>query len=142
MRHSANLLIVILIFIIGCNPHSHVRNNAQVNFEKWLKKYSLTSNNFIDTISQKAFELWAYQVPVEKVPNSFIRIPSIDSSYFLLTNFDKKQAKTYIGSLSFEFLKRETKNVYIGIEILEGKSKDILDCFWFDKATIYILISM
>jgi hypothetical protein len=99
----------------------------------------LTSNNFIDTISQKAFELWAYQVPIEKVPNSFIKIPSIDSSYFLLTNFDKKQAKTYIGSLSFEFLKRETKNVYIGIEILEGKSKEILDCFWFDKATIYIL---
>ena len=29
--------------------------------------------------------------------------------------------------------------MYIGIEILEGKSKDILDYFWSDKSTMYIL---
>jgi hypothetical protein len=139
MRHCANLLIMILIFVTGCKQHSNAQNNGQDNFESWLKKYSLTRNSFSDSMSQKTFELWAYQVPVEKVPISYLKIPSNDSSYFLLTNFDKKQAKTYSGYLSFEFLKRGTKNVYIGIEILEGKSKDILDYFWFDKTTIYIL---
>ena len=128
-----------MILNAGCQQHSATLSNGQDNFEKWLNQYSLTRSSFRDSIPQRTFELWAYQVPLEDVPKPYIKIPSVDSSYFLITNFDKKKATTYSESLYFEFLEKESKDVYIGIEILEGKSKDILDYFWSDKSTIYVL---
>jgi hypothetical protein len=139
MRLFTKFIIGILILNAGCNQHSTVLNIRQDKFENWLKQYSLTRSSFRDSIPQRTFELWAYQVPLENVPKPYIKIPSIDSSYFLITNFDKKKATTYSESLFFEFLEEESKDVYIGIEILEGKSKDILDYFWSDKSTMYIL---
>ena len=128
------LFTTILTLIIACNQIKEP--NREI--DHWLRQYSLTLDNFKDLTEERAFELWAYTWPIEKLDSSFIRVASKDSSFLLVTNFSKK--RTDKGSLEFHFFDNRTKTLYIGFEILEKYTRDFIDYHWIDGKSIFMLL--
>jgi len=127
------LFTTILTLVIACTQ----TNESNRKIDQWLRQYSLSWDSFKDSTSERAFELWAYTWPIEKLDFSFNRVESKDSSFSLITNFSKNRINK--GSLEFHFLDNRSKLLYIGIEILENHTDDFIDYHWIDEKSMFML---
>jgi hypothetical protein len=156
MRYFLGILTIIL-FLADCSNNNKVDKSIKTRivksfdteqlendrkFANWLQQYSLKSSDFIDTSSFRAIELWAYYDKLTKEDSLDMWYPSHDSSYYLLTNFNRdkrKESITNIDAFNYRFLDDKSELVYIGL-ISHNNGKYLpLDHFWYDQKTIFIL---
>jgi hypothetical protein len=128
------LFATLLPLIIACSQTKEPNRKI----DHWLRQYSLTWDSFKDSTLERAFELWAYTWPIEKLDSSFNRVASKDSSFLLITNFSKKSINK--GSLEFHFFDNRSKALYVGVEILENYTGDFIDYHWIDGKSIFMLL--
>jgi hypothetical protein len=129
-----HLVLITLTLFFAC---THVKESDR-SIDIWLRQYDLKMDNFTDSTSMRAFELWSYTLPIDKNDSTLKRVPSPDSSFSLLTNFKEKRINE--GPIDFHFLDNNTGTLYLGFEVLEEYADDIIDCHWIDGKSIEILL--
>ena len=99
-------ILTILILLISCKndvkksssenkniPASTEVIDYDTDFNKWKGELEIGNAKIIDTTKEIAFELWAYRDELTKSDSSFYWYPSKDSSYYLITNFNRETNK-------------------------------------------------
>ena len=123
------------------NNNSVMTDNDE-HFNYWLTNHQLIRSDFIDTSIITAFELWAYYENLNREDSFYLWYPSTDSSYFLLTNYDKKTDNRKIfrtSDIDLRFLDSKNNNVHLGIQLFDSLRIRKIDYFWYDSITFYYL---
>jgi len=151
---KAIYILTILVLLTSCksetqkkllnNNESSIRTKVidfESEFNQWFTSQGLKRKMISDTTSVKTLELWAYRNDLEASDSKYYWYPSKDSSYYLITNYDranKKRISTkYSMNLQLRFLKTETKEVYIGPSLLDILEKRKFDFHWYDSTTLF-----
>lgn len=147
-------ILTILVFLISCKNDfkknsSDNENNListevidfDANFNKWLDDLDLDHENIIDTTIERAFELWSYKDKLTRPDSIFHWYPSKDSSYYLITNFNRKTknriSTEYSNNIDLRFLDRSNEEVYIGLMLLDSIEQRSIDFYWYDSTTFF-----
>ncbi len=146
----------ILFLLISCKnePKEKVTENNEnstvieivdfdSDFNEWLTNQGLERKMFVDTIGERSFELWAYRDKLEDSDSAFYWYPSKDSSYYLITNFNR-ETKNRISSecsndIYLRFFKRESQEVFIGIMLLDSLKTRSIDFYWYDSTSFFFI---
>ena len=114
-----------------------IKSNSKL--KSWLNKNNIYE--IAQTSKNKAFELWAYSDKLKVKDSTHLWYPSTDSSYYLITNFNKSIGKRIdsINSIDLRFLDTKTNLVYIGIGIQDSLKNQKIDFTWTNKNTFYFL---
>lgn len=149
-------ILSILIFLISCKNDfkknsSENENSSEptdvidfdTDFNRWLNELELDNDNIIDTTKEKAFELWAYRDKLTNSDSTFYWYPSKDSSFYLITNFNRETKKgistEYSNDIDLRFLKRSNDEVYIGLMLLDSLAQRNIDFYWYDSNTFFVI---
>jgi len=104
----------------------------------------VTKNNgrmIVDTIGRRAFELWAYRDKLSESDSAFYWYPSKDSSYYLITNFNRetknKISSEHFNDIDLRFLRVDNQDVYIGLMLLDSLKQRSIDYYWYDSTTFF-----
>lgn len=115
--------------------------NLEENFKKWLIKQNLKRNKIVDTTSIKAPKLWAFRGELTNFDSAFYRYPSKDSSYYLITNFNRETKERitskYSNDIKLRFFKKESQEVFLGIILLDSLKKKNIDFYWYNASHFY-----
>ena len=149
-------ILPILIFLISCK--NDFKENSLENgndsepievidfdsdFNRWLNKLDLENDDIIDTSEERTFELWAYRDRLTTSDSAFYWYPSKDSSFYLITNFNRETKKRisteYSNDIDLRFLNRNSKSVYIGLTLLDSLAQRSIDFYWYDSTTFFFI---
>ena len=145
------LIFLILIFCSSCNKnhdnHNINNNNNNVkiiktnNLKNMLKRHSLKKEMFNDSVFNYDYYLWIKYFRNSKVLNSSsLGYPSTDSSFTLITNYNKRLNKTVLkNAISFSFLEDNTNFFYVGYVYSDSLQNIKFDFCWKDGETFYLL---
>jgi len=117
-----------------------IKPDYDKEFNEWLKRQGYEKSSIYDTIAKKAY-LWVYD-DLNAEDSLLIWSPSKDSSFYLMTNYDKtKQNYLHDDALGidFRFLDSKNKIVIIGFMILDSLKNYKIDYYWFDSETFYFI---
>jgi hypothetical protein len=149
-------ILTLIIFAYGCtnrnkeksvNMDYHKDSTISKNnlFLEWLNKYELSTSDFQDSSVRFGYSFWGFTDSLKTSDSNYYWYPSIDSSYFLITNINTEKErnvhKTGEG-IRFSFFNTQSKKVHLGIEYLNLDSLDseiLVDIFWANEHIIYIL---
>ena len=149
-------ILTILVFLISCKNDFKKSSSENENksapteiidfdadFNKWLDELDLDHDNIIDTTKERAFELWAYKDKLTKSDSTFHWYPSKDSSYYLITNFNRKTknriSTEHSNDIDLRFLDRNNEEVYIGLMLLDSLEQRNIDFYWYDSTTFFFI---
>lgn len=114
-----------------------------IEFSEWLTSHGIERKMIVDTTSERAFELWAYRNDLEVSDSAYYWYPSKDSSYYLITNYNRANKKRitsdYSKDIQFRFLKTETKEVFIGLSLLDSLELRNIDFYWYNSTSLFFL---
>ena len=112
-------------------------------FNEWLSNQDLDRKMIIDSTSDRAFELWAYRDQLTESDSAFYWYPSKDSSYYLISNFNRETknriSSEFSNNIDLRFLKMDNQEVYIGISLLDSLKQRSIDFFWYDSTTFFFI---
>ncbi len=142
-------LILFTVSFISCKKNDTKIDKLDTKFiqdykfSDWLRKHNLEVRMFSDSSKISAFELWHHTSGLTKSDSISLREPSSDSSYILISNFDKKTLpEKNLDYYTFGFLPKGQHNYFIGIGIKNEYSKEkIIDYFWINDNTFALLTS-
>lgn len=128
------------------NNTSSIVNEA-VDFDsdlnEWLTNQGLERKMIVDTTRRRAFELWAYSDKLNESDSSFYWYPSKDSSFYLITNFNRETknriSTEFSNNIYLRFLKADNQEVYIGISLLDSLKERSIDFYWYDSTSFFFL---
>ena len=111
------------------------------DFNEWLTNQELERRMIVDTIGRRAFELWAYRDKLSESDSAFYWYPSKDSSYYLITNFNRetknKISSEHFNDIDLRFLRVDNQDVYIGLMLLDSLKQRSIDYYWYDSTTFF-----
>ncbi|WP_421805645.1 hypothetical protein [Flagellimonas sp.] len=111
------------------------------DFNDWLTNQGLERKMIVDTTKERAFELWAYRDKLAESDSALYWYPSKDSSYYLITNFNRETNKRttteYSNDIELRFLKIESQEIFIGIMLLDSLKKRSIDFYWYDSTSFF-----
>ncbi|MCC5915748.1 MAG: hypothetical protein JJU02_00320 [Cryomorphaceae bacterium] len=114
------------------------------DFNEWLTNVELKKRMIVDTTGERAFELWAYSDKLTKSDSAFYWHPSKDSSYFLITNFNRETKNRirseYTDGIVLRFLKADNQEIYIGMMLLDSMKQRSIDFYWYDSTTFFFIV--
>lgn len=154
MKRILNILLFLIILTScnnedGENAQNFVTENSNIQeidyeayFLKWLNIHELSQKSFIDSTAMFAYELWAYANMLEKKDSLLLWYPSKDSSFYLITNYDKLTNNRFsedYSDIDLRFLDSKSKKIYIGMMLLDSLNKRKIDHYWYDSNTFYFL---
>jgi len=135
--------------MISCKKENHHNKSKskspnldkKVLFKNWINSTGFTFDKVNDSTKRRAFELWAYFDKLEVQDSTLYWHPSIDSSYYLITNYNKERkiVSDSSGNVDLRFLKKGTNKVFIGFGFNKLKVPLDLDFYWYDENTFYFL---
>jgi hypothetical protein len=112
-------------------------------FSEWLTSKGIERKIIVDTMGERAFELWAYRNDLEASDSAYYWYPSKDSSYYLITNYNQENKKRiitdYSKDIQLRFLKTETKEVFIGLLLLDSLEMRNIDFYWYNSTSFFFL---
>lgn len=112
-------------------------------FNEWLNNQDLDRKMIVDSIRDRAFELWAYRDKLTESDSAFYWYLSKDSSYYLITNFNRETknriSSEYSNDIELRFLKKNDQEVFIGIALLDSLEQRSIDFYWYDSTTFYFI---
>ena len=155
MRQRLYILTILLI-LNSCNGEpkeilpkiNESSNPVEVvdfdsDFNEWLSKQGLERRMIADTTKESAFELWAYRNKLTESDSELYWYPSKDSSYYLITNFDRETNKRltthYSYGIGLGFLKKESQEIFIGIMLLDSLENRSIDFYWYDSTSFFYI---
>ena len=119
-----------------------LRKSNEKRFDEWLVINGLTRESFKDSIGVSAH--WMNWEPLSHIDSVDIWYPSPDSSYFLITNFDRKRKKTLQPSddvICSRFMDATRGLIHPGLcYMLTIDSIALKDYLWYDNRTVYMLM--
>jgi hypothetical protein len=111
------------------------------DFNEWLTNQELERRMIVDTIGRGAFELWAYRDKLNESDSAFYWYPSKDSSYYLITNFNRETknriSSDHFNNIDLRFLRVHNQDVYIGLMIFDSLKQRSIDYYWYDSTTFF-----
>lgn len=146
-------ILTLVVFLTSCNysinkddenidedNNSDMAYSSDYLFDEWLNNFNIKRGNIIDSSGKRAFELWAYFDHLAKDDSLLIWYPSKDSSYWLITNYDKinntRIEKDY-PHIDLRFLDVKHRKVYLGLLLLDSLQQRNIEHYWYDSNTFY-----
>ena len=149
-------ILTILFLLISCKNESQKKVNENDenstivevveynnNFNKWLINQDLERKMIVDTTRRKVFELWAYSDKLIESDSALYWYPSKDSSFYLITNFNRETknriSTEYSDNIDLRFLRTSNQKVYRGISLLDSFKKRSIDFYWYDSTSLFFI---
>ncbi|MHB9140990.1 MAG: hypothetical protein ACYC25_03850 [Paludibacter sp.] len=154
MKRIIEFILAILFISTSCTKnvdHSNKNNSDEIDtnnldeqFSTWLNGNNLNKTDCISSKAYEAFELWSQSDSdlLTKDDSLLLWYPSKDSSYYLITNYNKNTNKLLSNSnnsIELKFLDTQNKKLYVGIMLLDSLKERRIDYYWYDPNTFYFL---
>ncbi|WP_139171007.1 hypothetical protein [Lutibacter oricola] len=111
--------------------------SSDQKFKNWLIEKSILYTDIKPFREYPSYELWShYDLLSQKDSLKYDFFPSTDSSFVLITNENRENRGRYID---YRFLETESKNVHIGIGIMDSLKTISTDHFWYNDRILYII---